>query len=78
MLSSASPALYARLPLLERFMPLPLVEAGHVAAAIAGLLLLVLARGLARGYRAAFRLDARAAASRAAAPMLKGSTGKRR
>ena len=28
MLSSASPALYARLPLLERFIPLPLVEAG--------------------------------------------------
>ena len=56
MLSSASPALYARLPLLERFIPLPLVEAGHVAAALAGLLLLVLARGLGRGYRAAFRL----------------------
>ena len=56
MLSSASPALYARLPLLERFIPLPLVEAGHVAAALAGLLLLVLARGLARGYRAAFRV----------------------
>ena len=56
MVSSASPALYARLPLLERFIPLPLVEAGHFAAAMAGLLLLVLARGLARGYRAAFRL----------------------
>jgi phosphatidylglycerol lysyltransferase len=55
MLSSASPALYARLPLLERFIPLPLVETGHVAAALAGLLLLVLARGLGRGYRAAFR-----------------------
>ena len=49
MLSSASPALHARLLLLERFMPLPLVEAGHVAAALAGLLLLVLARGLAAG-----------------------------
>ena len=56
MASSASPALYARLPLLEQFIPLPLVEAGHLAAAMAGLLLLVLARGLARGYRAAFRL----------------------
>ena len=56
MLSTASPALYARLPLLEQFIPLPLVEAGHLAAALAGLLLLVLARGLARGYRAAFRL----------------------
>ncbi|MFN7916485.1 MAG: bifunctional lysylphosphatidylglycerol flippase/synthetase MprF [Vicinamibacterales bacterium] len=56
LLSAASPALYARLPMLERFVPLPLVEAGHFAAAMAGLLLLVLARGLARGYRAAFRL----------------------
>jgi phosphatidylglycerol lysyltransferase len=56
MVSSASPALYARLPLLEQFVPLTLVEAGHFAAAMAGLLLLVIARGLARGYRAAFRL----------------------
>lgn len=55
MVSSATPALYARLPAVERFVPLPLVEAGHVAAALAGLLLLVLARGLARGYRAALR-----------------------
>jgi phosphatidylglycerol lysyltransferase len=55
MVSSATPALYARLPAVERFIPLPLVEAGHVAAALAGLLLLVLARGLARGYRAALR-----------------------
>ncbi|MGC4082578.1 MAG: phosphatidylglycerol lysyltransferase domain-containing protein [Vicinamibacterales bacterium] len=56
MISSASPALYARLPLLEQFIPLPLVEAGHLAAALAGLLLIVLARGLSRGYRVAFRL----------------------
>jgi phosphatidylglycerol lysyltransferase len=55
MLSSASPALLARLALAERFIPLPLVEAGHVTAALAGLFLLVLARGLAQGYRAAFR-----------------------
>jgi phosphatidylglycerol lysyltransferase len=56
MLSAASPALYARLPLLEQYVPLPLVEIGHFAAGMAGLLLLVLARGLARGYRVAFRL----------------------
>src|SRR3954468_13825892 len=35
-------------------MPLPLVEIGQITAALAGLLLLSLARGLARGYRAAF------------------------
>ena len=54
-LSSASPAVHARLPLLERLVPLPVVEAGVVTAALTGLVLLVLARGLARGYRAAFR-----------------------
>jgi phosphatidylglycerol lysyltransferase len=54
-LSSASPTLHARLLELERLVPLQLVEAGHVTAALAGLLLVVLARGLTRGYHAAFR-----------------------
>lgn len=54
-LSSASPALHARLLAMERVVPLQLVEAGHVTAALAGLLLVVLARGLSRGYHAAFR-----------------------
>src|SRR2546430_10392097 len=48
MLSAASPALMPRLAALERSIPLPLVETGHVVAALAGLMLLVLARGLAR------------------------------
>jgi phosphatidylglycerol lysyltransferase len=55
MLSSASPALHARLLVLERLVPLPLVEFGQVVAAMTGLLLLALALKLARGYRAAFR-----------------------
>ena len=55
LISSASPALHARLILLERFVPPPFVEAGQMAAAFAGLLLLALARGLARGYRAALK-----------------------
>ncbi len=54
-LSSASPAAHARLLTLERLVPLQLVEASHVTAAFAGLLLMVLARGLVRGYHAAFR-----------------------
>jgi phosphatidylglycerol lysyltransferase len=53
--SSASPAIHARLILMERYVPLPLVEAGQIASALAGLLLLALARGLARGYRAAYK-----------------------
>ncbi|HEY7059577.1 MAG TPA: phosphatidylglycerol lysyltransferase domain-containing protein, partial [Vicinamibacterales bacterium] len=72
MLSSASPALYARLLVLERVMPLPLVEAGHVTAALAGLLLLVLARGLARGYRAALRATVVLLLLAAGASILKG------
>ena len=54
-ISSATPALHARLITLERLVPLPLVEAGQITAALGGLLLLALARGLARGYRAAFK-----------------------
>lgn len=72
MASSASPALYARLALIERVIPLPLVEAGHLAAALAGLLLLVIARGLARGYRAAFRLTLGLLVIAAAGALLKG------
>ena len=55
MLSSASPALHARLLTLEQVIPLPLLEFGQVVAAMTGLLLLALAVKLARGYRAAFR-----------------------
>jgi phosphatidylglycerol lysyltransferase len=54
-LSSASPALHARMLLLEQYVPLPLVEAGQLTAAVAGLLLLAVARGLVRGYSAAFK-----------------------
>jgi len=56
MISAATPALMPRLTMIERSVPLPLVEMGSMVAALAGLLLLVLARGLARGYRAAFRM----------------------
>ena len=72
MLSSASPALLARLELLERLIPLPLVEAGQVTAALAGLLLLVLARGLAQGYRAAFRATLMLLTLAGCAAILKG------
>jgi phosphatidylglycerol lysyltransferase len=72
MLSSASPALHARLVILERVIPLPLVEAGQFAAALAGLVLLVLARGLARGYRAAFRTTLALLLLAAGASILKG------
>src|SRR5439155_18461810 len=53
LLSTASPGLNPRLDLLEQVVPLPIVEISHVAAALTGVLLLVLARGLAKGYRIA-------------------------
>ncbi len=53
LLSTASPALHARLLLARQAIPLPLVEASTITAALTGLLLLVLARGLNRGYRTA-------------------------
>jgi len=53
LLSTATQALGSRLEALEQIVPLPIVEASHVAAALTGLMLLVLARGLAKGYRAA-------------------------
>src|SRR6185503_3846633 len=45
LVSTATQALSPRLDVLERIVPLPVVEASHVAAALTGLLLLVLARG---------------------------------
>src|SRR5262249_26845958 len=51
LLSAAAPAL--RLETVQQIVPLPIVEASHVAAALTGALLLILARGLAKGYRAA-------------------------
>jgi phosphatidylglycerol lysyltransferase len=72
MLSSASPALHARLAVLEDIVPLPLVEFGQLTAAMAGLLLLSLARGLARGYRAAFRWTMVLLGLGALAALLKG------
>jgi len=54
-LSSASPAVHARVLLMEQYLPLPLVEIGQLAAALAGLLLLVLARGISRGYATAYK-----------------------
>jgi phosphatidylglycerol lysyltransferase len=55
-LSTASPAIHARVVLMEQYLPLPLVEFGQLAAALAGLILLVLARGLSRGYASAYKL----------------------
>ncbi|HEV8700486.1 MAG TPA: bifunctional lysylphosphatidylglycerol flippase/synthetase MprF [Candidatus Polarisedimenticolia bacterium] len=54
--STASPALAHRLRILERWVPVGVVELSHLAGAATGLALLLLARGVARGYREAQRV----------------------
>jgi phosphatidylglycerol lysyltransferase len=72
MLSSASPAAPGRLAMLSHALPLSLVETGEVVAAFAGLALFVLARGLARGYRTAYRVALGLLAAAGTAALLKG------
>ena len=71
-LSSASPAIHARAQLMEQYLPLPLVEIGQHAAALAGLVLLVLARGLSRGYASAYKLTITLLVLAGFASLLKG------
>jgi len=54
--STASPALARRLTILQRWVPIGVVEVSHLIGALIGLALLFLARGVARGYREAHRL----------------------
>jgi phosphatidylglycerol lysyltransferase len=53
LLSAASFSIRSRFVTVNELLPWPVVEVSHLAAAATGILLLVLARGLARGYRAA-------------------------
>ncbi len=72
LLSVATPGLHSRLLLLERLVPLPLVEVGTFSAAVTGVLLLVIARGLSKGYRAAFRATVIILVVAAMSALLKG------
>jgi len=56
LLSGASPALDARMALLERFLPLAVVETSHLLGSVSGFALLVLAHGLFRRLCAAQHL----------------------
>ena len=71
-ISSASPAIHARVVLMEQYLPLPLVEIGQHAAALAGLVLLVLARGLSRGYASAYKVTITLLVLAGFASLLKG------
>ena len=54
--SAATPNLAARAGFLMRTVPLALIEISHGASVVLGFLLLVISRGLARGYRSSHRL----------------------
>jgi phosphatidylglycerol lysyltransferase len=54
--SGATPAAAARMRWLDAWIPLPIVELSHFAGSIAGVLLLILARGVERRLDAAYHL----------------------
>jgi len=72
LVSAATPTLTHRLKILERILPLPILETSHLATAVSGLLLLVVARGLMKGYRDAYRTTLTLLLAGAIASVLKG------
>ncbi len=55
--SGATPAAPGRIPVLERWIPLPLIEASHVVGSLIGVALLLLARALQQRLDAAYFLS---------------------
>jgi phosphatidylglycerol lysyltransferase len=55
--SAASPSLADRSKLLQETVPLALVEISHGASILLGFILILISRGLARGYRSSHRLS---------------------
>ncbi len=55
--SAASPSLSDRSKLLQDMVPLALVEISHGASILLGFVLILMSRGLARGYRSSHRLS---------------------
>jgi len=56
LVSGATPGIDSRLLLLDRIVPLPLLEASHLTGSIVGLTLLILSRGLQRRLDSAYHL----------------------
>ncbi len=71
--SGATPAATGRLRLLDRLLPLGVIEASHFIGSIVGAALLVLSQGLARRLDAAYVLTAAAMTIGVAASLLKGA-----
>ena len=72
LVSAATPALARRITLLRDVIPLTVLETSHIATGIIGLFLFVLARGLRKGYRAAYRTTLALLLAGAAGSLLKG------
>jgi phosphatidylglycerol lysyltransferase len=70
--SAATPTLAERAAFLKRTVPLALIEVSHVASVLLGFLLLVISRGLARGYRSSHRMALALSVAGALTTFLKG------
>ena len=71
--SGATPAAANRLALLERVVPLGVIETSHIIGSVPGALLLLLSQGLARRLDAAYYLTMGAVTAGIAASLLKGA-----
>ncbi|MFT3906921.1 MAG: bifunctional lysylphosphatidylglycerol flippase/synthetase MprF [Steroidobacteraceae bacterium] len=72
LVSGATPAIDERLLTLRRFVPLPLLEASHLAGSVIGVGLLILARGLFRRLNAAYHVTFWLLVAGIGASLLKG------
>ncbi len=72
LVSGATPPVHGRMRMLEMFIPLPVVELSHFLASVAGVGLLLLARGLQRRLDAVYYLTALLLASGIGLSLLKG------
>ena len=72
LLSGATPAAAGRLELLDRVVPSALIEASHFLSSVAGAMLLILSKGLARRLDAAYYLTAATIVTGMAVSLLKG------
>jgi phosphatidylglycerol lysyltransferase len=70
--SSATPAAPGRLVLIDRVLPLAVIEASHFLGSVLGALLLILSQGLARRLDAAYYLTAVAIVTAMVTSLLKG------
>lgn len=72
LVSGATPAVSSRLAWLDRLLPLPVIEISHLAGSLAGVGLLLLARGLQRRLDAAYQMTVILLAVGIAVSLLKG------